>query len=119
MRDLVSRFLAKCQPDPRSECVLWTGAVTDRGYGVMRVDPRYGLPLPVTARVHRLAYHLVRGPIEAGLVLDHTCHVRLCVNPYHLQPVTVSDNSIEANAYRWHGEVLGDEQYWEDLEDGF
>jgi hypothetical protein len=48
----------------------------------------------VTASVspHRFAYELLVGPIPAGLVLDHLCRNRLCVNPNHLEPVTNSEN---------------------------
>lgn len=43
-------------------------------------------------RAHRVAYELLVGPIPEGLVLDHLCRVRHCVNPDHLEPVTKREN---------------------------
>lgn len=40
------------------------------------------------------------GPIPEGLVIDHTCHVRLCVKPDHLRAVTQKQNvENQAGAY--------------------
>jgi hypothetical protein len=43
---------------------------------------------------HRLSYQAFRGPIPDGLVLDHLCRVRACVNPWHLEPVTTRENLL-------------------------
>jgi hypothetical protein len=43
---------------------------------------------------HRVIYEALVGPIPAGLVLDHLCANRACVNPAHLEPVTKSQNAI-------------------------
>lgn len=32
------------------------------------------------------------GEIPEGLVLDHLCRVHNCVNPQHLEPVTIQEN---------------------------
>jgi len=41
---------------------------------------------------HRYAYESVKGQIPHGLVIDHLCRNRLCVNPNHLEPVTNLEN---------------------------
>jgi hypothetical protein len=49
-------------------------------------------------RAHRLTYSLLVGPIPEGLVLDHLCRVRNCVNPDHLEPVTQKVNVSRGRA---------------------
>jgi len=44
--------------------------------------------------MHRAAYTRFRGPIPAGLDLDHLCRNRGCCNPDHLQPVTRRENLV-------------------------
>lgn len=71
-------------------CWLWTGAKNWTGYGQrsVRVDGKVR-----TARAHRMAYELLVGPIPEGLTIDHLCRVRHCVNPDHLEPVTMKENA--------------------------
>ncbi len=87
---LQSRFSNKVQPDPKTGCLNWTGAVTgghdrDSGYGYFRVGER-------ARRAHRVAWELKNGPIPAGQVVRHKCHNRRCVNPEHLTLGTHQDN---------------------------
>jgi len=72
-------------PEPNSGCVLWIGAIMKNGYGVSSFDSKSVL-------AHRLAYQIHIGSIPEGLQIDHTCRVRCCVNPYHLEPVTCAEN---------------------------
>jgi hypothetical protein len=67
-----------------SGCWLWTASNTN-GYGVIFHYGRY-------AKAHRVVYETLIGPIPAGLQLDHLCRVTLCVNPKHLEPVTMQEN---------------------------
>ena len=50
---------------------------------------------------HRFVYEAERGPIPSGLTLDHKCRVRQCVNPAHLEPVTLAENILRGNG--WSG----------------
>lgn len=71
-------------------CWLWTGHLSKPGgYGRLR-DNRPGKSGSIVA--HRAAYELLVGPVPDGLVLDHLCRVRTCVNPAHLEPVTDREN---------------------------
>ena len=71
-------------------CWLWTGSRNNNGYGRFRLS-RFG-KRQRTVLAHRFAYEQVNGPIPDGLVVDHTCHNRHCVNPNHLRLVTNQDN---------------------------
>ena len=67
-------------------CWHWTGLVSVSGYGLM---PTFDGGL---LGAHRLSYTVHFAPIPDGLVLDHRCRVRTCVNPWHLDPVTYKVN---------------------------
>ena len=79
---------ARIEPEPNSGCWLWTGPSYGKGYGGQR--PHHGATQPRGA--YRVVYALVRGPIPKGFCIDHLCRVRLCVNPAHLEAVTMSTN---------------------------
>lgn len=69
------------------ECWPWRGPNIPSGYG--RFVSRDG-----NVAAHRHAYVLTNGPIPDGLVVDHLCRNRACVNPDHLEPVTHRTNIL-------------------------
>lgn len=81
------RFDTKYIQEPNTGCWLWMDATDKDGYGVFYYGGYF--------RAHRAAWVLYRGPLTKGLVIDHTCHTPLCVNPDHLREVTVRQNTIE------------------------
>ena len=54
----------------------------------------------LTLKAHRYSYEELIGPIPEGLVIDHLCRDRACVNPYHLEPVTSRENIIRGEGPR-------------------
>jgi hypothetical protein len=48
---------------------------------------------------HRWAYQFLRAEIPEGLVLDHLCRNKLCVNPWHLEPVTQRVNIMRGDSF--------------------
>ena len=43
---------------------------------------------------HRVMWEVARGPIPKGLTVDHLCRNRRCVNPAHLELVTMRENLL-------------------------
>lgn len=77
------RFWAKV--NKTATCWLWTATKLPAGYGQCRWNG--GM-----RTAHRVSYEVAYGPIPTGLVLDHTCYDRACVNPLHLRAVTHKQN---------------------------
>jgi len=80
-------------------CWLWTGACVYvegvRAYG------RIALPAPhsrIKMAAHRVSYELYKGPILNGDVLDHLCAIKQCVNPDHLEAVSMRTNTLRGPA---------------------
>lgn len=84
---MIDRIMAKVTPEPNSGCWLWLGSVNNRGYAVIWAGTNQ------TSLAHRLVYEALIGPLLPGLVIDHLCRVRCCVNPAHLAQVTSGENS--------------------------
>lgn len=80
------RFQARIDKRPDG-CWHWTGSLGSDGYGRLSVDGKNLL-------AHRLSYEFSVGPIPDGLVIDHLCRNRACVNPGHLEPVTHQTNIL-------------------------
>lgn len=68
-------------------CWVWKGGLSATGYGQFHYEGR-------NWRVHRYSYTLLVGPITDGLVLDHLCRNRACVNPDHLEAVSNRTNIV-------------------------
>lgn len=94
LKPAIERFMDRVSPEPNSGCWLWTGATLSNGYGTFSPKQVRGERI----YAHRHAYETFVGPIEVGLVIDHLCRVRCCVNPDHLEVVTRGENVRRGNA---------------------
>lgn len=94
---LPDRFWDKVKMGWPGECWEWQAAIDQNGYGKWN-----------QFMAHRVAYTQCVGPIGEGLVLDHLCRNRACVNPWHLEEVTQRTNilrgehAVAVNARKTH-----------------
>jgi len=93
------RFWSKVDgSDGPLRCWVWTDTPNEDGYGRFRLGKKSKL-------AHRVAWEYLNGSIPEDpatgrpLDLDHECRHRLCVNPWHLDPVTSAENSRRASWY--------------------
>lgn len=83
--EVVERLLRNFTID-QAGCWVYSGYTTN-GYKKIRVGDR-------KLAAHRVAYEVLVGPIPVGLVIDHLCRNRACINPGHLRPVTQRENIL-------------------------
>ena len=79
----IERFWIKVQKTP--DCWNWIASHSTNGYGRLMHKNKY-------VAAHRWSYESLVGPIPDGLVIDHLCRNKLCVNPAHMEPVTQREN---------------------------
>jgi transposase-like protein len=95
-------------------CLLYLGAHNGNGYGQFSYGGR-GPGRGNGKYAHRYAWERIKGPIPAGLTVDHLCMVRNCVNIEHLELVSGPKNTQRAahskthcpNGHRYTNPVAG------------
>ena len=103
--DEQTKFFALTREDPNG-CILWTGGVSDKGYGRFTFGGR-------TRYAHIVAYgfaHYDAPP--SGTQLHHVCGHPLCVNHVHLHPTrNRSEHARLHQLERAHLEYIASEEY--------
>lgn len=88
------RLLSKTviPPDPNG-CWAWVGCTANK-YGRL-YGPR---PARYILGAHRVSYEVFHGKrIPVGMCIDHLCRNTRCVNPAHLEVVTMVENVLRGN----------------------
>lgn len=94
----IMSHVLKAGPIPTSRpdlgpCWIWTGSKQQQGYGFFRFSKER------IQVAHRAVHELLKGPVPEGLVLDHLCLNKSCVNPDHLEPVRQKVNLARAKNF--------------------
>jgi hypothetical protein len=89
--DQAASFWSRVDRRGPDECWPWTATIDANDYGLFsaKIDGVWK-----TKRAHRLAYEELVAPFPDGLTLDHLCRNRGCVNPAHLEPLTLKENIL-------------------------
>jgi hypothetical protein len=73
-------------------CWEWTAKIhKNTGYGYFTVKGKTHLS-------HRFSYKYFKGEIPLNLCIDHICENRKCVNPEHLQAITLKQNILKGKS---------------------
>lgn len=83
--DIETRLFFYLVPEPNTGCWLWLGTIDFGGYSQIKFNGR-------SVSAHRVMYELVNGELPSEVHLDHLCRTRSCVNPEHLDEVSLVEN---------------------------
>jgi hypothetical protein len=81
-----SAFWNKVIPEPNSGCWLWIAGLNTYGYGVFKIN-NHQRP------AHRYILSIFEGERPSHVHVDHLCRTECCVNPAHLEFVSVKENA--------------------------
>lgn len=82
----ISRMREKCTEDLNG-CWAWP-RLTSKGYAM-----RGSFGGDKIEAAYQATYRMSKGPIPAGLHIDHLCRNKACCNPTHLEAVTQQENN--------------------------
>ena len=85
------RFLAKIRKT--DSCWEWIGSKMDKGYGNFTLSI-FNSNHPKTKYAHRISYEYFHKENIGSFTIDHLCRNPVCVNPDHLEKVTLRENVL-------------------------
>lgn len=86
------RLRSKTLKDSKG-CHVWQGKTINKwGYARILVGSRTDGSRKMRF-VHRIAHEVFIGEIPDGYTIDHLCKNTLCINPKHLEAVTMTENN--------------------------
>ena len=91
-------ILVKCAPSRAPyegvPCLIWMGSLGAHGRPQMdKKRTEFATPY-----VYRVTYQLEYGQLDDGITIDHLCGNTRCIEPYHLRPLRVPENSAGGTA---------------------
>lgn len=89
LEKIKARFLSHVEKT--NNCWEWKGAKLPRGYGHLTLYQK-------SVYAHRLSYELFKGIIADNLTIDHLCKNPSCVNPEHLEALTLLENQLRGTS---------------------
>lgn len=89
-QDTLDRLLSRVRSQPNG-CWMWTGSLTDEGYGQIHfwINKR-----KITRRVSRVSFEIFIRTLGKREIPDHLCRNRGCINPTHMEPVSNRTNVL-------------------------
>lgn len=69
-----------------SGCWEYHGTTNEMGYGALGIDNR-------RMYAHRYVYECMVGKIPDGMMLHHKCGNKVCVNPIHMELLTLAEHT--------------------------
>lgn len=92
---IIERILRQTNKFEDNGCWVWTGRVSGRknGYPQISVGGKQTM-------VHRIVFEELIRLLKPGETIDHLCRNSHCINPDHLEAISLRDNVKRMHAYR-------------------
>lgn len=101
-----NRFYSFVQiPENEDDCMIWTGALSEDGYGKLRAWGRKKIS------AHRFSYILYFGEIPSNMSVCHKCDNPKCVKPDHLFLATHKQNMEDRDKKKRGHQFREDSQF--------